>query len=139
MMGGGISMTACFIGFGVGTILFFLLDRFASKDPIHFTGLFKKRDIPISAEEAASIRNKRVEELKKKIPVKKIIKLADRAIREAAEDRDNYAIIRLPMEFTHKHHVQEACEILISRGYSAKYRSVPGWGADDDWLIKIEF
>lgn len=69
-------MTACFIGFGVGLIFFFfLLDRFASKGPIHFTGLFKKRDIPISAEEAALIKDKRVEKLQKKIPVKKLLSL----------------------------------------------------------------
>lgn len=133
-------MTACFIGFGVGLIFFFLLDRFASKDPINFTGLFKKRDIPISAEEAASIRNKRVEELKKKIPVKKIIKLADRAIREAAEDGSDHTVITVPAEFTHKHHVQEACEILTSRGYSVvKYRRGSGWWTVNDWFIRIEF
>ncbi|AGK86939.1 hypothetical protein FDJ58_gp131 [Bacillus phage SIOphi] len=132
-------MTTCFIGFGVGLIFFFLLDRFASKDPIHFSGLFKKRDIPILAEEAASVRDKRVEKLKKKMPVKKIIKLADRAIREAAEDRDNYTIIRVPMEFTHKHHVQEACEILISRGYSVKFYRGLGFYTCNDWCIKIEF
>lgn len=132
-------MTACFIGFGVGLIFFFLLDRFASKDPINFTGLFKKRDIPISAEEAELIKDKRVEKLQKKIPVKKIIKLADRAIREAAEDRDNYAIITVPAEFTQKHHVQEACKILISRGYSVRFYRSLGWCTCDDWFIRIEF
>lgn len=68
-------MTTCFIGFGVGLIFFFLLDRFASKDPIHFSGLFKKRDIPILAEEAASVRDKRVEKLKRKCQLKKLLNL----------------------------------------------------------------
>ncbi|WP_220428471.1 hypothetical protein, partial [Streptococcus lutetiensis] len=77
--------------------------------------------------------------LKKKIPVKKIIKLADRAIREAAEDRDNYAIITVPAEFTQKHHVQEACKILISRGYSVRFYRSLGWCTCDDWFIRIEF
>ncbi|QQO40510.1 hypothetical protein 000TH008_82 [Bacillus phage 000TH008] len=108
--------------------------------------LFKRTYSVIPADRAATIRenkikkeNRKKERRKKKTTVGRIIEEADRNIMEAARNKkEGPVLIRFSMEFTRKKYLDDACEILKSRGYDVHLMEGKDWDIGF-WLILIKF